>query len=326
MLKRNQNLVFFVEEHEERFVDAAGMIKLYVNTFAIDEDAQFEIIGVFNLKKTNMSMYSNVFKKYNNYASERVEKEWFDASVIENAFERTFKDRNFPKENYLELHFVVSSVYYMNTRYHETWTCSPAKDSIQLKKIQKMIEINFHENSQLSNASKNYVLTLLTRHRGRLSSKFSEENIWLNQLTVPYFQKTMLDYFDDSVTQDVERFITDLKTGIRKNVHNILYFWPKITHKEQLLAQSRDPNYWNTFSDNYSALNLMRSKGLRTEYVFMHLLGLITNEEYLDCEKPQRKIDLINSRDSPEMLLKYSKSSERYLMASSNRVTTYFNL
>ena len=86
-----------------------------MNTFAIDEDAQFEIIGVFNLKKTNMSMYSNVFKKYNNYASERVEKEWFDACVIENAFERTFKEKNFLKENYLELHFVISSVYYMNT-------------------------------------------------------------------------------------------------------------------------------------------------------------------------------------------------------------------
>ena len=136
----------------------------------------------------------------------------------------------------------------------------------------------------------------------------------------------MLDYFDDSVTQDVERFITDLKTGIRKNVHNILYFWPKITHKEQLLAQSRDPNYWNTFSDNYSALNLMKSQGMRAEYEFMHLLGLITNEQYLDCEKTQRKIDLINSPDAPEMLLKYSKSSERFLMASSNRVTTYFNL
>ena len=32
------------------------------------------------------------------------------------------------------------------------------------------------------------------------------------------YEKTMLDFFDDSVTQDLEQFITDLKTGIRKNV------------------------------------------------------------------------------------------------------------
>ena len=56
----------------------------------------------------------------------------------------------------------------------------------------------------------------------------------------------------------------------------------------------------------------------------MHLLGQVTDEEYL--EMIQQAGDFINSPDAPENMLKISKSNERYLMASSNRVTTYFNL
>ena len=326
MFKRNQNLVFFSEEHEEPFVNCASMIKLYLNAFAIDEDAQFEIIGVFNLKKTNMSMYSNAFKKYNHYASERVEKEWFDAGVIENAFKRIYQERNILNEMNLELHFVVSSVYYMNTFYHKKWTDTFAKDSIQLKKLHKMIEMGFNEHSQLSNLSKNYIITLTTRHRSRLASKSCEENIFLKSIYLPIYQTTMLDIYHDSVTQDLERFITDLKSGVRKNAHHMLYFWPKITKREEQLAKLGDRNYWKTFSENYKELTLMRSKWMKIEYELMHFFKMITDEEYLDCQEDQEIMDSIKSPDAPEELLEYSKSSERYLMASSNRVTTYFNL
>lgn len=134
----------------------------------------------------------------------------------------------------------------------------------------------------------------------------------------------MLDYFDDSLTQDLECFISDIRTGVRKNIHHVLHFFPKITKREQKLAISNDFYYWNTFTENYGELNFMGSNPMKLEFKLMHLLGQVTDEEYL--EMIQQAGDLINSPDAPENMLKISKSNERYLMASSNRVTTYFNL
>ena len=53
---RKQNLFLFFEENEFEFDISSNLVRLSMNRFTIDEEAQFEIIGVYNLKRVQIGM------------------------------------------------------------------------------------------------------------------------------------------------------------------------------------------------------------------------------------------------------------------------------
>ena len=53
MQKSKQNLFLFFEENELEFEISSSLVKLSMNRFVVDEDDQFEVMGIYNLKKAD---------------------------------------------------------------------------------------------------------------------------------------------------------------------------------------------------------------------------------------------------------------------------------
>ena len=48
-----QNIIIFIEPNDQSFITSEKIAKLYMNRFFIDEDAGFELFGVFELSKSS---------------------------------------------------------------------------------------------------------------------------------------------------------------------------------------------------------------------------------------------------------------------------------
>ena len=71
MTPTKQNLFLFFEENELPFVIDRKLVKLYMNRCIIDEDAEFEISGVYELQKVIEPMISRLNSMYKTNASQR---------------------------------------------------------------------------------------------------------------------------------------------------------------------------------------------------------------------------------------------------------------
>ena len=69
-----QKVIIFIEHSEDTFTTDYKLGNLFANRFAIDEEAGFEVLKVFELGKTSakISMWSHV--EYINFAMERKQK------------------------------------------------------------------------------------------------------------------------------------------------------------------------------------------------------------------------------------------------------------
>ena len=55
MSKQSKNLVFILDESETKYDISSNLVRLYMNRCIIDEDAQFEILGVSHLQSKGMT-------------------------------------------------------------------------------------------------------------------------------------------------------------------------------------------------------------------------------------------------------------------------------
>ena len=69
-----QKIILFVEPIHETFSTPAKIGNLFVNRFAIDENASCEILKRFELGKTSVEMTWKLHKNYENFAAERQQK------------------------------------------------------------------------------------------------------------------------------------------------------------------------------------------------------------------------------------------------------------
>ena len=81
-----QKIILFVEPIHETFYTPAKIGNLFVNRFAIDENASCEILKSFELGKTSMEMSWNVHRNYKNLAAERQQKGMDHFIMIENSY------------------------------------------------------------------------------------------------------------------------------------------------------------------------------------------------------------------------------------------------
>ena len=66
-----QGVVLFIEPSDDAFFTPSKIGHLFMNRFAIDEDAGSEILSVLELKKTSMKMSYPEDPEYENYEFER---------------------------------------------------------------------------------------------------------------------------------------------------------------------------------------------------------------------------------------------------------------
>lgn len=73
-MKQRQNIVLMVEPSEDKFTCATKIGNLFINRFAIDEEAAFEIIQILEFEKSFYKMEERSHVEFNDYSRERKEK------------------------------------------------------------------------------------------------------------------------------------------------------------------------------------------------------------------------------------------------------------
>ena len=74
MPKIMHGIVLFIEPSDDAFFAHSKIGHLFMNRFAIDEDAGFEILNVLELEKSSFKMSNPLDPKYKNYEIGRIVK------------------------------------------------------------------------------------------------------------------------------------------------------------------------------------------------------------------------------------------------------------
>ena len=69
-----QKIILFIEPFDELWSTPLKIGNLFMNRFAVDEDAASEILKIFELEKTSWEMSDHEHPNYKNYTEERKQK------------------------------------------------------------------------------------------------------------------------------------------------------------------------------------------------------------------------------------------------------------
>ena len=69
-----QKIVLFIEPNESTSVTPLKIGNLFMNRFAVDEDAASEVLKIFELEKTSLEMSYPFNPNYKNFIEERKQK------------------------------------------------------------------------------------------------------------------------------------------------------------------------------------------------------------------------------------------------------------
>ena len=104
-------IILFIEPAKEEFVCSESIGNLYLNRFAIDEDAAHEVLGIHYLKQSSYKMCDPENDTYNYLMKERIAKERFDNKMIE----QRIKDSAIVARKFSnQLHIFIAGQWYDN--------------------------------------------------------------------------------------------------------------------------------------------------------------------------------------------------------------------
>ena len=69
-----QKIVLFIEPCDEAYVTLLKIGNLFMNRFAVEEDAASEVLKIFELEKTSDKMCNREHSQYNKFEEERKQK------------------------------------------------------------------------------------------------------------------------------------------------------------------------------------------------------------------------------------------------------------
>ena len=111
MTKTRQNLFLFFDESEYDSKCSSNLVKLAMNRFVVEEDAQFEVMGVYFLHgKVTEPMIQDLHEEFNlpENRKKRKEKRQFDENVFYHAL-NVARSIQSPK---FRSHFIIGSLFY----------------------------------------------------------------------------------------------------------------------------------------------------------------------------------------------------------------------
>merc|ERR1712018_309900 len=108
MTKTMQNVVLFAENFKETWCTPLKIGDLFFNRFGVDEDAAFEMLGLYQLRETSWKMADPEETDYENFEEERKDEETFDTDV----FDLGVKKAAEYKADDLKTHFICAGEYY----------------------------------------------------------------------------------------------------------------------------------------------------------------------------------------------------------------------
>ena len=74
MSKQMQKIVIFIEPCDDAFSTPEKMGYVLMNRCSVDEDASFEVLNIFELRKSSWKMYESLNPDYASFEIERKEK------------------------------------------------------------------------------------------------------------------------------------------------------------------------------------------------------------------------------------------------------------
>ena len=252
MIPTKQNLFLFFEENELQPIIDRKLVLLYANRCIIDENAQFEVCGVYELQPVLEPM----IKMNKFYASERTSKEANDRDTISDAFEKA----NSNESNSTDTHFVIGSSYHFE---------------FQVERMKKWIfvELKSHE-------LKTMYITLLCGVRHLLINKEMNKAAYDGKLELvmgPPVRKPIRMRSKCSVNDDFEISISLIQRGIRLEQTIGLFLNPMLTPHQLKMVVTKDESYLRSFRNHLcgfspdvhqSGLDAYGDSNLKRRFVF----------------------------------------------------------
>ena len=237
MSKLRQNLFLFFEEKAQEYDIDWNLVMLAMNRFVVDEDAQFEVIGVYYLKKSTKEMIDYYDPAHKYFVKERAEKDAFDKDLISEAIDHAMLYPN------VDTHFIFGTLF-GNTMYNPH-----SKKSV------------FHDWFSQEVARSEIRSLLYTQYMGQriaLISKAQSIKFYEGKMSVNLVLKSSPDSDDgwwkprSSVHDDLEKFIHHIRNGHKivpdrgEPAQNSLFLLKMLTTNELQKTRNKDGEFWRT--------------------------------------------------------------------------------
>ena len=94
-------IILFIEPAKEEWKCPESIGNLYLNRFAIDEDAAHEVLGVYYLQQSSAQLCDPKNKAYKNNAIERQEKIRFDNKIFQKGIQLAAQNQSSSVQNHI---------------------------------------------------------------------------------------------------------------------------------------------------------------------------------------------------------------------------------
>ncbi len=244
MFPPKQNLFLFFEENEVQTIIDNKLVLLYANRCIIDEQAEFEICGVYQLQKVERPMYEHNHPLYKTNANQRTFKEAIDRDTLSAALEKAY----LLESKSADTHFIIGS------SFHSVAGEKPSVIDYSRKLIKWMSEeMKFQEITSV-------YITLLAGYRNSIMT--NEMNIrayngeMVAEYTPPGSREPIFTFHPKfSVNDDFELSFTFIQLGRRLQQCSHLFFHPILTPHELHLMKTKDESYLSSFQNHLAGLN-----------------------------------------------------------------------
>ena len=244
MFPPKQNLFLFFEENEAKTSIDSKLVLLYANRCIIDEQAEFEICGVYQLQKVEKLKDERRQPLYKTNANQRTFKEAMDRDTLSEALEKAclLESRS------ADTHFIIGS------SFHTLVVEKPTVINRPRKLIEWMSdEMKFQEITSV-------YITLLAGHRTCIITNRTNIGAYNGELEAEFTRTssgetpvTLSPKF--SVNDDFELSFTLIKLGRRLQQFLHLFFHPMLTPRELYLMKTKDESYLRSLGNHLVGFN-----------------------------------------------------------------------
>ena len=268
MSKLNQKIVLFIEPAHYAFEKPSKIGNLFINRFAIDEDAQNEILKIYKLER---NLWPLDFLKTNSLRSVKETRflDTIDSGVASMV--------DFGKNDMMP-HFIYCYGHYI---YFE--------EKLKMLILKKMREYGIPSS----------ILTILKMNRINLITKEKSKEAAEGKL------KNDPDWedYDGSINDDLDLYVKNLQNSGKNDYEEVWsFFTPKLTNEELKLVAQKNEEHMGTYLLKLDAdvgAEEMKKSDSKDKYVHTRC---IRRTEYLYLESEQSSSEDISSDDLSEDL------------------------
>ena len=215
-----QNLIFLMNPPSNNWNTSSKAAQMCLNRLCIDEDAAFELSGVYYFEESFMQTFYDYFYD--------VRTERFDQNNIHS----TFREIKINEAKERKIHFVCTVYWGLNDELR-----SFILEGMKKFKLESVMVTNLYMERR----------NLITKEK--MESHYNGEETSDGRIAGnPYEDLTDGETLKESVNDDLDSFFEDLRLGKEPEERVSTFFLPKLTQEELELMKRKDDNYETTFN------------------------------------------------------------------------------